>query len=90
VFQLRKRTDNAITTAAAISGLRRISIQTAQDKLRQRGIRPERTYVEPVFIHVHRRTRVRQLRWCHTLRFWNKLNISINSNYFAFGVFILQ
>jgi hypothetical protein len=90
VFHLRKRTDNAITTAAAIPELRRISTQTAQNKLRQRGIRPKSPYVGPVLTHAHRRTRVRQLRWCHALRVWNKLYISINSNSFAFRLFILQ
>jgi hypothetical protein len=63
VFHLRSRTDNAITTAAAITELRRISIQTAQNKLRQRGIRPKRPYVGPVFTHVHRRTRVQKIKY---------------------------
>ena len=90
MLHLRNRTYNAITTAAATPSLRRMSIQTAQNKLCQHGIRPKRPYVGPDFKYVQRRTRVRQIRWCHTLRVWNKLYISINSNSFVFGLFILQ
>jgi len=51
--------------------LRRISVQTVRNKLRQRGIRPRRPYVGPVLTQVNRRARV---RWCHTLRVWTLRN----------------
>ena len=51
--------------------LRRISVQTVRNKLRQRGIRPRRPYVGPVLTQVNRCTRV---RWCHTLRVWTLRN----------------
>ena len=44
VFHLRIRTVAASTTAAGIPGLRRISLQTVRNRLRQHAIRPRMPY----------------------------------------------
>ena len=65
VFHLRNRTVAASTTAAGISGLRKISSQTVRNRLRQHGIIPRRPYFGAILTPLHRRVRV---RWCNRLR----------------------
>jgi transposase len=71
VFYLRNRTVSASTTAVGIPGLRRISLQTVRNWLRQHGIRPRRPYFGAVLTPLHRRERV---LWCNILRGWTFRN----------------
>ena len=71
VFYLRNRTVSASTTAVGIPGLRRISLQTVRNWLRQHDIRPRRPYFGAVLTPLHRRKRV---LWCNILRGWTFRN----------------
>ena len=71
VFHLRNRTFANSTTAAGISGLRRICSQTVHNRLQKHGIRFGRLYFGEVTALLHIRDRV---RWCNRLRGWTFLN----------------
>ena len=77
MFQQRKRTVTATTTAAGVLGLWRMSAQSVRIRIRQRIIRSRRDYVELIFTQVHSHA----LMTVWILRNWRRIWFSDESRF---------
>ncbi|XP_067668323.1 uncharacterized protein [Haliotis asinina] len=71
VHHLRHRSATAISTAQQIPRLRRLSLQTVRNRLREAVLRARRPYYGPVLRQEHGLHRV---QWCHNFQIWNVSN----------------
>ena len=68
---MRNRSVTARETTSNVPDLRRISVQTVKNRLRENGLRARRPYFGAV---LGRRHRLARARWCNKVRDWDLQN----------------